>query len=191
MSPNIRKYPAGTKRWNNINSMLIQVLMLNQCLIDVVSRLYAHWVYFLIFALNKLKSPCTSKQSYQSLHCQHEETLHPWLSKMHPVKILFRLHKCAGWSVSSLWAHIRHFLTLWLILFLGQCLTLVMLNKLRCHTHFQFSPNQITWSGCWYTFTYWMTNSADPDQLASSEANWSGSTLFAKAGYIRVKQDKG
>ena len=24
-----------------------------------------------------------------------------------------------------------------------------------------------------------MTNNADPDQLASSEANWSGSTLFA------------
>ena len=34
-----------------------------------------------------------------------------------------------------------------------------------------------------------MTNSADPDQLASSEANWSESALFAKAGYIRVKQD--
>ena len=29
-----------------------------------------------------------------------------------------------------------------------------------------------------------MTNSADPDQLASSEANWSGSTLFAKAGHV-------
>ena len=29
-----------------------------------------------------------------------------------------------------------------------------------------------------------MTNSADPDQLASSEANWSESTLFAKAGNI-------
>ena len=27
-----------------------------------------------------------------------------------------------------------------------------------------------------------MANSTDPDQLASSEANWSGSTLFAKAG---------
>ena len=25
-------------------------------------------------------------------------------------------------------------------------LTLVMLNKLRCHTHFQLSANQITWS---------------------------------------------
>ena len=36
-----------------------------------------------------------------------------------------------------------------------------------------------------------MANSADPDQLASSEANWSGSTLFAKAGYILVQQDQG
>ena len=36
-----------------------------------------------------------------------------------------------------------------------------------------------------------MSNSADPDQLASSEANWSGSTLFAKAGHIQVQQDKG
>ena len=35
-----------------------------------------------------------------------------------------------------------------------------------------------------------MANSADPDQLASFEANWSGSTLFAKAGYIRVQLDK-
>ena len=29
-----------------------------------------------------------------------------------------------------------------------------------------------------------MTNSADPDQLASSKANWSGSTLFAKTGHV-------
>ena len=36
-----------------------------------------------------------------------------------------------------------------------------------------------------------MANSADPDQLASSEANWSGYTLFAKIGYIRIQQDKG
>ena len=36
-----------------------------------------------------------------------------------------------------------------------------------------------------------MTNNADPDQLASEEANWSGSTLFAKAGYIQVQQVKG
>ena len=36
-----------------------------------------------------------------------------------------------------------------------------------------------------------MANSEDPDQLASAEANWSGSTLFAKAGYIRFQKDKG
>ena len=36
-----------------------------------------------------------------------------------------------------------------------------------------------------------MTNTVDPDHLAYSEANWSGSTLFAMAGYIRVQQDKG
>ena len=36
-----------------------------------------------------------------------------------------------------------------------------------------------------------MTNSADPDQLASSEANWSVSTLFEKVGHIRDQQDQG
>ena len=36
-----------------------------------------------------------------------------------------------------------------------------------------------------------MANSADPDQLASSKANWYGSTLFAKAEYIWVQQGKG
>ena len=36
-----------------------------------------------------------------------------------------------------------------------------------------------------------MTNSADPDQLASSEASLSGSTLFVKAGHIQVQQDQG
>ena len=36
-----------------------------------------------------------------------------------------------------------------------------------------------------------MASSADADQLASSEANWSGSTLIAKAGYIRAQQGKG
>ena len=43
----------------------------------------------------------------------------------------------------------------------------------------------------WYKFIYLMANSADPDQLASSEANWSRSTLFAKAWHIQIQQDKG
>ena len=36
-----------------------------------------------------------------------------------------------------------------------------------------------------------MANSADPNQLVSSEANRSGSTLFAKAGHILVQKDYG
>ena len=35
-----------------------------------------------------------------------------------------------------------------------------------------------------------MPNNVDPDQLASSEANWSGATLIAKAGYIWIQQDQ-
>ena len=35
-----------------------------------------------------------------------------------------------------------------------------------------------------------MANSADPDQMASSESKWSGATLFAKAAYIQVQQDQ-
>ena len=54
-----------------------------------------------------------------------------------------------------------------------------------------FQPIKLFDPDCWLLFTYLMANSAEPDQLASSEANWSGSTLFAKAGYIRVQQDKG
>ena len=42
----------------------------------------------------------------------------------------------------------------------------------------QLASEEANWS---------MANSADPDQLASSEANWSGSTLFAKAGHTRAQ----
>ena len=34
-----------------------------------------------------------------------------------------------------------------------------------------------------------MANIADPDELASAEANWSGSTLFEKAENIKAQQD--
>ena len=34
------------------------------------------------------------------------------------------------------------------------------------------------------TNSHWMTNSVDPDQLASEEADWSGSTLHAKMEHI-------
>ena len=59
------------------------------------------------------------------------------------------------------------------------------LEHCRCHAHFRLLE-----PSCWYKFTYLMKNSADPDQLASSEANWSGSILFAKSGHIRVQKNQ-
>ena len=47
---------------------------------------------------------------------------------------------------------------------------------------FNFQPIRLLDPDCCYKFAFFMANSADPDQLASSEANWSGSALFAKQG---------
>ena len=35
-----------------------------------------------------------SAESDQSIRCPQVETLHPWIPKMHPVKILIRLREC-------------------------------------------------------------------------------------------------
>ena len=43
----------------------------------------------------------------------------------------------------------------------------------------------------WYKFKNLLANSADPDQLASSEANWTGASLFVKTGHIPDQQDQG
>ena len=69
-----------------------------------------------------------------------------------------------------------------------------MLNKLRCHAHF-CQPIRLLDLGCWYKFTYKMTNSAVPDQLASSEATWSWLHCLQRQGIsgfsrTRVNQEK-
>ena len=52
-------------------------------------------------AQRRLESACASAQ-YIRLSCPHEETLHHWLSKRRPVKILIKLRECTGWSKPSL-----------------------------------------------------------------------------------------
>ena len=42
------------------------------------------------------RSAYDSAQSDHSLRCLNEDSLHPWLSKIRPVKILIRLRECAG-----------------------------------------------------------------------------------------------
>ena len=51
-------------------------------------------------------------------------------------------------------------------------LTIVMLNKLDVTPTSNFQLIRLLDPGCWYKFTYCMTYSADPDQLASSELIW-------------------
>ena len=50
-----------------------------------------------------------SNQPAHPLRYLHEETLHPWLSKMRLVKSLIRLRECAGWSESSLSAQVQRY----------------------------------------------------------------------------------
>ena len=49
-------------------------------------------------------SSASTQYNQSSLH-RHEETLHPWLSKMHLVKILIRLWECEA-DLNLPWAHI-------------------------------------------------------------------------------------
>ena len=49
-------------------------------------------------------------------------------------------------------------------------LTLVLLNKYDATPTFHFQPVRLLDLDCCYKFKYLMVNSADPDQLASSEA---------------------
>ena len=55
------------------------------------------------------KFACAIVQSDWSLCCPHEETLPLRMSKMRPVKILIRLCEYAGWSESSLGAHVKKY----------------------------------------------------------------------------------
>ena len=63
-------------------------------------------------------------------------------------------------------------------------LTLVMLNELRCHTHFYFSANQFTW----YKFKYWMANSADLQKLTDLDLYWLQGQGISRFSWTRFKK---
>ena len=77
----------------------------------------------------------------------------------------------------------------WIFIFLHQSiLALIVLNKLKKMPHPLLIFSQSDYLIQVFDTNSQMTNTTDPDQLAS-EANWFGSALFAKAGYIRLQQD--
>ena len=67
-------------------------------------------------------------------------------------------------------------------------LTLVLLNKLRCHVEptSNFQPIRLLDLDCCYDFTYLMTNSANPDQLASSDLHCLQSQGISRFSRTRV-----
>ena len=71
-------------------------------------------------------------------------------------------------------------------------LTLVLLNKLRCHAYFNFLPIRLLNPNCCYKFTYLMTNSADPDQLASKPTDLDLHCLQRQSisGFSRTRVNK-
>ena len=52
--------------------------------------------YLLTCAPNEDSNQPVHPRSLISLRCSHEESLHPWISEMRPVKILIRLRECSG-----------------------------------------------------------------------------------------------
>ena len=69
-------------------------------------------------------------------------------------------------------------------------LTLVMLNKLRCHAHFQFSANQIIWSRLLIWIHILNGKQCRSRSVGFLETNWSGSTRLQRqdiSGFSRTK----
>ena len=93
--------------------------------------------YLPTYAANEDSNQRAHPRSLISLRCPHEETLHSWLSKMRPVEILIRLREGAGWSESSLGAHVRKYvLWRWGSCIHGNCLysiCLMILSVRRPH----------------------------------------------------------
>ena len=61
------------------------------------------------------------------------------------------------------------------------------MNKLRCHALFKFSANRITWSRLLIEIHILNGKQYRSRSVGFWEANWSGSSLFAKAVYIQVQ----
>ena len=78
-----------------------------------------------------------------------------------------------------------------LLIFSGSDYLIQVVDK-NSHTYGQTVQIQMLgaasmWLSCLVALKIWK---ASVQMLTSSEANWSGSKLFAKVGYIRVQQDQ-
>ena len=108
-----------------------------------------------------------------------------------PEMVLVRLFGCTYWS-----GHYCLYLMWWPIYHAATCINKLwglVFSKLPCWINCDAMPASncqpvvLLAPGCWYKFTYLMTNNADPDQLASEEANSSVCTL-SRVKYLIMKK---
>ena len=126
-SHNVRKHTQGCKVfscrqqrfWSDCGDMHVPTVW-SESLLYVPTV----WSESLLSAWKNFASP----QSDQNLCCRHEKTLHPWVCKMHSVKILIRLCKCAGWSESLLGAHIQRYV-FWYCGYVFICMCLLCVQQ--------------------------------------------------------------
>ena len=83
----------------------------------------------------------------------------------------FIVGQCKSCQMTQLNCKMKNNISLTESKFNLQFLTLVLLNKLRCHATSNFQPIRLLDPNCCYKFIFLMADSADPDLLASSEAN--------------------
>ena len=109
-------------------------------------------------------------------------------------KVLIRLHGCAGWSGSLLFGYD-------IMNFFSCCDLLKYIDmshitppyhaewiKMTCPLQIFSQSDYLIQDVDINSHTEWQTVQF---QISWAKANWSWSTLFAKAGYILVQQDKG
>ena len=108
--------------------------------------------------------PPIKTQSSVGIHtvwsvCPHEETMHPWISKLHPAKILIRLHKCAGWAESKLSTHVPRN-AFFLPLICIECIYSSVWARQQESLPQCFSPDNVRWNPCsdvlMYSTKAWM-----------------------------------
>ena len=90
--------------------------------------------YLLTCAHGRLKSACSNI----NLCCLHEEVLYPWLSKILTVKILIRLHECAGWSESLRGTHVQGYI-------FSYCGTFYLCSVFLFRLHWWCNSSRLRW----------------------------------------------
>ena len=157
----------------------IQILNGKQCRSRSVGFFRSQQLLIWLYTLLRQGMPCSAREGLN-------HTLWVLIRKALVVRCFWWLGYIFHGEIRKLsihfsWKKYREFWFVWNKNLVWSCdLTLVMLNKLRCHN---VQPIRLLDSSCWNKFTYRMANSADPDLDLHCLQRW-GLSRFSRT---RVK----